>query len=613
MRGPYRSGGQDTAAAGTEACAIESRLRQQLAAVQAGSLPRREFISRMCALGLSAPLAGLMLMQAGAARGAEPPYLPTRRGGGGALKLLFWQGPTLLNPHFANGTKDDEACQIFYEALARWDAEGNLVPVLAAQIPSRENGGLAADGRSVTWKLKQGVRWHDGQAFTADDFVFNARYASDPATAAVTLGSFSGVHVEKIDTYTVRTSFDQPRPFWPGTLATTALIPRHLFEPYAGARSRDAPHNLRPVGTGPYRFVEFKPGDLLRGELNKDYHRPNRPHFDSLELKGGGDAVSAARAVLQTGEFDYAWNLLVEDEILLRLESSGKGRVVFAAAGSIEFITLNFCDPWTEVEGERAHLSTRHPILGDAAVRQALALLVDRQAIQNYIYGRAGRATANFVNNPARFRSPNLRFEFNIAKARALLDSAGWQPGRDGIREKAGRKLKLVFQTSINAPRQKTQSIIKQAAQQAGIELELKGVTASVFFSSDVANPDTVSKFWADIEMYTNQMGPPDPQRLLDLFVSWEASTKANKWQGRNVSRWRNAEYDRLYRSAEVELDPVRRAALMIRMNDLIGTEVVQIPLVHRSNVAGMARQLVGSISGWSGDLSTLADWYRQA
>ena len=134
-------------------------------------------------------------------------------------------------------------------------------------------------------------------------------------------------------------------------------------------------------------------------------------------------------------------------------------------------------------------------------MRKALSMLVDRDAIQKVIYGRAGRTTANFFNGLPQFVSKNTSWEFNIEKAAKLLDEAGWKPGADGIREKDGKKLKLLFQTSINGPRQKTQAIVKQACQRAGIDVELKSVVASVFFSSDVANPDTMNKFYADIEM----------------------------------------------------------------------------------------------------------------
>ena len=179
-------------------------LRGLIAKVKDGKLSRRAFVHKMVALGLTAPMASQMLDYCGVAQAQTAfQYKPTKRGGGGALKVLWWQGATLLNPHFAVGTKDQDGSRIFYEPLAGWDADGNLVPVLAAEIPSRENGGLAADGMSVTWKLKQGVKWHDGKPFTADDVVFNWEYASDPATAAVTIGSYKDVKVEKVDDFTV--------------------------------------------------------------------------------------------------------------------------------------------------------------------------------------------------------------------------------------------------------------------------------------------------------------------------------------------------------------------------------------------------------------------------
>jgi len=546
---------------------------------------------------------------------AASAYKPTRRGGGGPLKMLWWQGATLLNPHFAVGTKDQEGSRVFYEPLAAWDADGNLVPILAAEIPSFDNGGLARDGLSVTWKLKKGVQWHDGAPFTADDVVFNWEFAADPATAATTSGSYKEIKAEKLDSHTVRVRFSKPTPYWADPFVGTVgmLIPKHLFDGYRGAKSREAPTNLKPVGTGPYRFTDFKPGDMVRGTLNPNYHLPNRPHFDSIEMKGGGDAVSAARAVIQTGEFDYAWNMQVEDEILKRLEAGGKGRAVITQGANIEHIPVNVTDPWTEVDGERASVKTKHPLFSDPAVREAINMLVDRGSVQEHIYGRTGVATANFLNNPSRFRSPNMKWEFNVDKANQLLEAAGWKRGADGIRAKDGKKLKIVFQTSINAPRQKTQAIIKQACQKAGIDMELKSITASVYFSSDVANPDTYTKFFCDMQMYTTTMPQPDPERFMNQFCSWEAATKENKWQGRNISRWRNEEYDKAYRAAEAELDPVKRAALFIRMNDLVIAGRHIIPVVYRPRVSAVAAKLNAPLSGWDNDLWNLRDWYKDA
>ncbi len=585
--------------------------------VRAGELPRRHFIQHLMGLGFTAPMASMLLMHAGVAQAqaANPPYKPTRRGGGGALKALSWQGATLLQPHFASGTKDQEASRIFYEPLASWDKDANLVPVLAAELPTRENGGLSADGKSVTWKLKKGVTWHDGKPFSADDCVFTWEYARNPATAAVTSGVYKDVVVTKIDSHTVRVSFPKATPFWATAFCATEgmVLPRHVFGPYAGEKSREAPANLAPVGTGPYVFVEFKPGDIVRGKLNPSYHMPNRPHFDTIEVKGGGDAPSAARAVLQSGEYDFAWNLQVEDEILKRMEAGGKGRAVYLPSGDIEFVQLNPTDPMAEVDGERSSTQTQHFAFREAAVRQAMSLLCDRNAIQNFIYGRGGDATANFLNNPARFRSPNNKFEFNLDKANQLLDAAGWKRGSGGVREKNGKPLRLVFQTSTNGPRQKVQTIIKQACSKAGIELELKSISGSVFFSSDVGNPDTYGKFYADLQMYTTTMNQPDPERLMDQYLSREVSSKANKWQGRNIVRYRNPEYDTTYAQAEQELDPIKRAALFVKLNDLPVQDFAIIPLVSRTRVRGVAAKLVPTLTGWDLDYSGLPHWYREA
>jgi peptide/nickel transport system substrate-binding protein len=593
----------------------EREIRELIGQVKTGRLSRRGFVQMMVGLGLAAPLAAQMLASAGVAQ-AQPKvaYKPTKRGGGGPLKTLWWQGATLLNPHFATGTKDQDGSRIFYEPLASWDPDGNLAPNLAAEIPTVQNGGVAKDGKSVTWKLKKGVTWHDGKPFTADDCVFTWEYCADPATASVSIGTYKDVKTEKVDSHTIKVSFTKPTPFWADAFVGVRgmIIPKHLFEAFKGGKSREAPTNLKPIGTGPYKFADFKPGDMVRGEINTNYHMPNRPFFDTIEMKGGGDAVSAARAVIQTGEFDYAWNMQVEDEILKRMEQGGKGKADIVAGGNIEHIQCNFTDPWKEVDGERASIKTTHPVLSDPAVRQALNLQVDRASEQEQLYGRTGIATANFLNQPSRFASKSTKWELNVDKANQVLEGAGWKKGSDGIRAKDGKKLKFVYQTSINAPRQKTQAIVKQAAAKAGIELELKSVTASVYFSSDVANPDTYSHFYTDIQMYTTTMTQPDPEQFMRQFLTEEVASKDNKWQGRNITRWRNEEFDKLHKASESELDPVKRAAMFIKMNELVIQNVVVIPVVFRPRVAAVANTLRAEQSGWDSDFWALQNWYRE-
>jgi len=600
----------------------ERELRHWIERVKDGSVTRRQFTRMMVGLGLTAPMAAQMLNHSGVGAGVaqaqtRPSYAPTKRGGGGEVRVLWWQAPVLPNPLLATGTKDEDASRIFYEPLATFDPDGNLIPILAAEIPTVQNGLVARDGLSVTWRLKKDVAWHDGKPFTADDIVFDWEYLVDPATAAVKSGPYKEItRIDKLDSHTVKIVFKRPTPFWASVFCgpTGMIIPKHAFEPFKGAKSREAPANLRPVGTGPYRIVDFKPGDLVKGELNPSYHMPNRPFFDRIEMKGGGDATSAARAVLQTGEYDFAWNIQVEDDILKRWEQGGKGKTDIALTSDIEHIQLNNTDPWTEVDGERSSPKSRHPFLTDPAVRQALNLLVDRGSIQEQLYGRQGQATANFLNAPSRFASKNTKWEFNVDKANQVLEAAGWKRGADGIRAKDGKKLKIVYQTSINPVRQKTQAIIKQAAAKAGIDIEIKSVVASVFFASDPANWDTYPHFGTDIQMYTTTGTQPDAQVFMNQFTSSEIASKDNKWSGRNITRWRNEEYDQLWKAAEAEMDSVKRAANFMRMNDLLIQNVVVIPVTWRFKVQVASNRLKNAErSGWDSDFWQLHNWYREA
>jgi peptide/nickel transport system substrate-binding protein len=596
----------------------EQAIRELVNDVRRGRLSRRRFVQAMLGVGLTAPMAAQILRAAGLAEAQPKPStaVPTRRGGGGAIRMLYWAAPTLLNPHLAVAPKDFESSQLFYEPLADIDTEGTIVPVLAAETPSVANGGVAPDGTWVQWRLKRGVAWHDGRPFTADDVIFTWQYAADPATAAPSAGSYQGIdRIERIDDHTVKLVFKRPTPCWADAFCSAAgmVLPRHVFETFKGGKSREAPANLRPVGTGPYRFVDFKPGDILHAEINSAYHVANRPFFDTVEMKGGGDPVSAARAVLQTGQYDYGWGLSMEDEILRRLEQSAKGRVVIGRTANMEYIQLNQTDPWRDVDGERASVKTVHPFLTDPAVRSALALLIDRAAIQSEIWGRQGDTTANFMNRRP-FVSPNTRWEFSVDKANAVLDAAGWQRGGDGIRARDGKRLKVLFQT-VNQPiRQKVQAIVKQACSRAGIECELKAVVGSVYFSSDPGNADTESHFYSDLQLSTKILRQPDPQAFMRAFCSWEIAQKANKWAGANLARWRNDEYDRLWRSAETEMDPVKRAAQFIRMNDLVIQNVVVIPVIIRHAVFAVGNAIRGfDFSPFSGPLWRLVYWSREA
>src|SRR5499427_7448242 len=234
----------------------EAAIREWVHRVAHGMADRRAFLQYMMGLGLSGPfLSNLLATYAPAQAQTVQPgagFVPTKRGGGGKLRLLWWQAPTILNAHLASGGKDFDASRVVYEPLAAFDPDANFVPILAADIPSLDNGGLAQDGRSVTWKLKPGVVWHDGKPFTADDVVFTWEFAADSATGATTTGSYTTIdHIDKLDAHTVKVVFKEPTAFWYDAFFGHRghILPKHLFAQYKGQEARNAPYNLKPVGT----------------------------------------------------------------------------------------------------------------------------------------------------------------------------------------------------------------------------------------------------------------------------------------------------------------------------------------------------------------------------
>ncbi|MUG93471.1 peptide ABC transporter substrate-binding protein [Scytonema sp. UIC 10036] len=534
------------------------------------------------------------------------------------LRLLYWQAPTILNPHLSQGIKDFHASRVTYEPLASYDKEGKLIPFLAAQIPTLENGGLAKDGKSVIWKLKQGIKWSDGQPLTAQDVVFTYKFLSNPAVGATTTAYYEAVkNVEAIDDQTVKIIFKDVNPAWslPFVGQSGAILPRHIFEKYSGANAREAPANLLPVGTGPYRVVEFKPGDIVIYEANPLFRETDRSLFKRIELKGGGDATSATRSVLQTGDSDFAWNLLVEAPILKQLEAGGKGKVDIIFGGLAERIFLNQTDPNKATkDGERSSLQFPHPFFSDRRVRQAFNYAVDRDTITQQLYGPTGRATSNTLVGPDIYNSPNTKYEFNLKKAAALLDEAGWKDtNNNGIRDKNGIEMKVVFQTGVNPLRQKTQEIIKQALTSIGVNVELKSIDPSIYFSGDPSNPDTVARFQADMQMFTNGNENTDPGAYMKAWTCAEIPQKKNNWSRSNSSRYCNPEYDKLWQQSSTELNPKKRQQLFIQMNDLLIKDAIVIPLVVKARVSGISNRLTGvDLTPWDADTWNIKDWRRK-
>ncbi|MEC4806315.1 MAG: peptide ABC transporter substrate-binding protein [Jaaginema sp. PMC 1080.18] len=542
----------------------------------------------------------------------------TSTGDPNTLKLLYWQAPTILNPHLSTGFKDSEASRITLEPLASFDQNGEMIPFLAAEIPTLENGGLAEDGRSVTWKLKPDLKWSDGEPFTAEDVVFTFEFITNPDVGTTTAGTYEVIEsVAALDSQTVKVTFKQPNPAWYLTFVGTEgmILPQHIYGEYNGTNARQAPANLEPVGTGAFRVVEFKPGDTVVYEANPNYREAENVGFQRIELKGGGDANSAARAVLQTGDADFAYNLQLEAPVLQELGNAGQGEIVTINNSQIERILINQTDPNQEVNGERSSLKAPHPFLTDEKVRQAFNLAIDRDSIANQLYGPTGDATANFLVLPKEFRSINTRYEFNLEQAAALLDEAGWvDTNNNGTRDKDGIEMQMIFQTSVNPVRQKTQEIVKQALAKIGVGVELRSIDASIFFSGDPASTDTTERFQADLQMFTTGNTNPDPGSYMQTYTCKQIPQKENNWTGDNVSRYCNPEYDQLWKASTQELNPEKRRQIFLEMNDMLVNNVIVMPIVDRTEVAGVSRTIGGfELTPWDLNTWKVAEWKRKS
>jgi peptide/nickel transport system substrate-binding protein len=559
--------------------------------------------------------------EAAPAAGEEP-----GRATEGTVNLLYWQAVSIVNPYLSTGTKDYHAGSLVLEPLFNYNPDGEFVPVLAAEIPTLENGGISEDLTTITWTLKEGVLWSDGTPLTAEDLVFTWQYCTAPDTGCSSTGNYEGVaNVEAIDDLTVQITFEAPTPFPYGPFGSylAPIIQKAQFEECIGAAAQQCSEaNSFPIGTGPYVVSEFRANDVVIFTANENYRDANKPHFAEVVMKGGGDAAGAARAVLETGEADYAWNLQVEPEILSPMEAAGQGTIVNAFGGNVERIMINFTNPDPALDDQRSEWTPEdanpHPFLSDIAVRQAMSMAIDRNIISEQLYGFAGQPTCNILAGPPAFASTanDDCLTQDIEGAAALLEEAGWVDSNgDGVREKDGVELRVLYVTSTNSVRQKTQALIKQWWEEIGIATELRNIDAGVYFGGDPSSPDTLGKFYADVQMYTNGNDSIDPQQYMAGWLCNEGSNiarLANNWLGENVNRWCSEEYDALWREFAQAAEPEARQELAKQLNDMLVQEYVVIPLVYRGSVSAHHYTLGGVLmNGWDTEEWNIEDWHR--
>lgn len=551
---------------------------------------------------------------------AFAPAAFAERGTDGDLKLIYAQAVSVMTPYLSGGTKDIDAASLVLEPLASYDENGQVFARLVTEVPTVENGGVSADMTSITWKLAPGVVWSDGTPLTAADVIFTYEYCSHPEGGCAQASKFSGISkIEALDDQTVKITFDAPKanPYSAFVGSTAPVIQKAQFANCLGAAAATCnDQNTKPIGTGPFVVTDFKVNDVVTFAANPNYRDPAKPAFATVTLKGGGDAESAARSVMETGEFDYAWNTQINPELQAQMTGAGKGEFISAFGGLVERIEMNMTDPSPDLaEGERSTVKHPHPILSDAKVRQALSIAIDRNALVEIGYGQAGKPTCNYVPAPADFASDNTGcLTQDLEGANKLLEEAGWTDSDgDGIRDKDGKKLSLKYQTTVNAIRQDFQALVKGWWNEIGVEVELAQIDPGVFFGGDPASPDTYQKFYADVEMYANEWDGTDPESYLAQLMCDKIPAPENQWQGENINRFCDPAYDALVKELQVTSDRAKRAETIKKLNDMLTKDSNTIvPIVHRGRFSAKSLSLGGVVFGaWDSELSRASDWYR--
>lgn len=605
-------------------------LRELFDSYSAGKINRRRFAQGATALGLSAPLVSFLGDQVSAqsatpaatavAEAGTRPSVGTEgqtRGAGGDLNIIQWQAPTMLSPHVATGVKDILSSVPILEPLIFYLTDASMTPNLITKMPSQADGDLAEDLTWVTLSLIPDVVWSDGTPFTSADVGFTLDWVKDPANASVNIGDVEVIDSwEAVDDLTITVKFTNSNPFWFTPFAGTStgfVYPKHVLEVEGG-------HDTflsAPIGTGPYVVETFTPNDQLVLIPNENYREPNKPFFSRVTIKGGGDAAAAARAVVQTGEYDFAWNLQVEPDVLEGMMADDNPGVLMPYPGvAVERINFNFSDPNTEVDGQRSEMNTPHPYLTDPVVRAAINSAVDRETIATNFYGNGQPAAVNILNGDPRTDSTNTSFVLDKEGAKAMLEEAGWVDDGSGVRAKDGVKLDMVYATSVNPVRQKSQAVVKANLEELGFRVTLEQIDAGIYFDGAEGNDQNINHFYWDINMFQSVPSTPRPLSFFEGWVTGENGEKiaqaSNKWNGPNQARYQNPEFDAVWTAASTETDPEKLADLFIEMNDIVILDNAILPLVVVGSPRGASKRMRAenfSLAAYGYDYWNIANW----
>lgn len=523
---------------------------------------------------------------------------PTR---GGTLTFAIWQEPNTMNPFHGTQTVISVATLPVLEGLIRPDPEGQYKPELAADVPTLLNKGveIAGEKMKVTYKLKDGITWSDGKPFTSADVQFTWQAIMRDPKVTSREGYDKIESVEAPDPRTAVVTYKQV--YAPYLSRFGVILPKHVLDGVDDISKHE--YSRKPLGTGPFMVTEFKPADSIILERNPNYREKGKPYLDKLILRSV-PSREVAIAQLQAGEVQGMWNLL--ESQIGEMEKVTDIQLVLGSSPSVERLEFNLSKP-----GNPSDPKVPHPVLGDVAVRRALAMATPKQQIIDKLL--AGKTKPGTSPAPLGWFSPKglTQEGYDPAKAKQLLDQAGWKAGADGIREKNGVKAALtIASTTGDKVREQIEQILVDQYKAVGVALQIKNVPSSVLFGSWSAGAARKRGNF-DINMYASSYGIDPHSEVSQRFGCGAIPSEANKGAGFNYNRYCDAEVDKLIAEAGSNVDQEKRAAAYRKIFEKVNEQVLNVWIYDRADIDAFRKNVVGTKHHpWSSITWNTQDWY---
>jgi len=526
-----------------------------------------------------------------APQATQAPAQPVGPKKGGTVTMAVWQEPEHLNPELSTMTVVDHVSSMILEGLTAVNEKGERYPLLATEVPSTQNGGVSADGKTVTYKLRK-AKWHDGNDFTCEDLVFTWKVIMTPNNGALDAGTFKDIDtIECPNPNTAVLKFKNFRADWIRLFSGIGVtFPKNAGKP---EDFKTWAFNRKPTGTGAFKVTEFVTGDHITLDRNDQYWNTGKPYLDKIIVRIVPSS-EVAMQLMKSGEADIMWNNTEAD--LPTLEKMSNVKLFSAPQPGGERLILNLTKP-----GDPSDNKTPHPILGDLKVRQAIAYGIDKQTIiDKLLYSKALPGTGELNVDP--YNCTNVKpFPYDVAKAKALLDEAGWKPGPDGIRVKDGQKLRLKYQTTTgNKLREDSQVLVVENMKAIGIDFYIENQPSAVLIGSWAANsPRKKGNF--DIIMYTTNAAI-DPHGQMFNYFDGKSIPSPDNQGGVNYSRWNDPETDKLVEEAGSIPDWPKRKDLYCQAAARVVEGASHIYLYQRLNLQSFNARVQGWIATpWAG------------